>query len=492
MRKTAGFTWCFRQMLFQLSHFLAICEFLRYGSVCSAKQTYSEGGPRSRFESTFDKTCSKYPFVSQYLANLEAPAQRFIIFVFDERGVKNGGLGDRLGGMITAIAFALRTRRTLLISADKAFEAAFTPYHPNNNGSYLWGNWGWSGYLDEYNHGGNIIQLRNCVNSRNTKCCLDDDVKEKVVRYISNRAYLCRWVVKPDLYNNSNLERLGITADTDLFEAAGCMLRLAMWPTEIFWNSIDNSMENQLKSLNNQFSITSYQLGFHFRCGDKSFGNDATLMNPECYFDSSIPWVGTNFLDDMSMESPQDLGVCGAKILKNLKNSNPELSKHAMVYIASDNHYSAQQINTTINYPIVFLPPKVCHVEMNAKFECTVSTLLHWFILSLSDRIVMQTLIPPDYNHTYYNPDMHHHNSQAQSALSKYGVLPSNSGLVSLNSGHLDQNFSAPISAFSRFAVIYSLHNNAAVFGLSCNNGSKTAMSKHTQGNWLCDPSHLF
>ena len=219
MCKTAGVIWCFRQMIFQWSYFLAICGFLRYGCICFAKQTYSEGGPKSRFESTFNKTCSKYPFVSQYLANLEAPSQRFMIFVFDEGGVKNGGLGDRLGGMITAIAFALRTKRTLLISADKAFGAAFTPYHPKNNGSYQWGNWGWSGYKEEYNHG-DIIQLRHCINSKTTKCCLDNDFKEKVVKYISNRSYLCRWVVKPNIYNNSNLERLGITADTDLFEAA--------------------------------------------------------------------------------------------------------------------------------------------------------------------------------------------------------------------------------------------------------------------------------
>ena len=35
---------------------------------------------------------------------------------------------------------------------------------------------------------------------------------------------------------------MGMKADTNLFEMAGCMLRLAMWPTEKMWEYIDKEM----------------------------------------------------------------------------------------------------------------------------------------------------------------------------------------------------------------------------------------------------------
>ena len=164
------------------------------------------------------------------MANLEAPSQRFMVYLFDEGGVDNGGLGDRLAGMISAVAFALRTGRTFLISADKAFEDAFQPYHPNNGGRYTWGNNSWSGWQEKNSHSSNISHLHKCLNPNpsQTICCLDKDLPGNIVRYRCNRAYLCRWVVKLKLYASSNLKRLGINKDTDLYEASGCMLKLVM------------------------------------------------------------------------------------------------------------------------------------------------------------------------------------------------------------------------------------------------------------------------
>lgn len=436
--------------------------------VAIADRKFSQTGPREKFEDTFDKTCRKYPFVEEYVANLEVPSQKFVLYVFEEAGVNNGGLGDRLAGMISAVAYAVRTGRTLLISADKAFEEAFQPYHPSNNGRYTWSNRSWSGWRDEYDHGTNFTYLHQCVNPRpsSTICCLDVDLPQRVIKYRSNRAFLCRWVVKSRLYADSNLKRLGINADTDLYEASGCMLRLVMWPTERLWKALDKSLES---TFSRRTSPTSYQIGFHFRCGDRSFdkgalqGEGPIKHNPECYYDPKIPWKGTNFLDDQSLDSPVDHAVCGKKILAAL---TPEIRRNAMVYIASDNQDSAQQINRTINWPFVVLPPKVCHVDLDRSLECTLVTVLHWFMLSLSDKIIMQGLV----------------------------IGPGSSSVDSLP----DDGSTKPsaqqgsISAFSRFAAIYGLQGENSIFGLSCDHGNRTLLSRQTQGNWLCDPKRIY
>lgn len=441
---------------------------LYLGACHAIEQTFSENGARKRFETRFNNTCSKYPFVANYLSNLENPSKRYMIFVFHEAGINNGGLGDRLGGMVSAIAFALRTGRTLLIAGDKAFEESFEPYHPNNNGRYKWGDWKWSGWKNEFmNDTSRILNIRNCVNPRPSAkvCQLDSDFPQKVVKFRSNRAFLCRWVVKPKVYHNSNLAQLGITNSTDLFEAAGCMLRLAMWPTERLWKALDKSLRSQFLS---RSSVTTYQVGFHFRCGDKSFNKNekSRPKNPECFFDPTVPWKGTNFMDDKSMDSPLDHAVCGGKILENLP---VDLKKNAIAYIASDNHDSAQQINTTMNWPFVILPPKVCHVDLEASFDCTLTTSLHWFMLSLSDKIVMQGLIQPPIG-----------------SGSLFEDLPPKDGSPRL----IQQQGS--VSGFSRFAAIYALNSDVTRYGLSCIPGNKIALSKQTQGNWLCNPKQLY
>lgn len=447
--------------LLLLSSFTEVCD--------GTEQTFSKSGARNRFEKRFNDTCSKYPFVANHLSNLENPSQRYMIFVFHETGINNGGLGDRLGGMVSAIAFALRTRRTLLIAGDKAFEESFEPYHPNNNGRYKWGDWKWAGWKNDFmNDTSEMIHIRNCVNPRPSAkiCQLDNDFPQKVVKFRSNRAFLCRWVVKPNVYYKSNLMQLGITNSTDLFEAAGCMLRLAMWPTERLWKALDKSLRSQL--LSRPSMATSYQVGFHFRCGDKSFSKkgETKVKNPECFFDPNVPWTGTKFMDDKSLDSPLDHAICGAKILGNLPI---DLKKNAVAYIASDNHDSAQQINTTLNWNLVILPPKVCHVDLEASFDCTLTTSLHWFMLSLSDKIVMQGLIKPP-----------------TGSGSLFEDLPSKDG-----SPRLTQQ-QGSISGFSRFAAIYALNSDVARYGLSCIPGNKIALSKQTQGNWLCNPKQLY
>ena len=88
---------------------------------------YSLRGPRERFNQNFNETCKKYPFVSKFVSMLEpcvdCESRKYLIFVFNI----NGGLGDRVAGMITALAYAMRTNRTFLVMGDTAFEESFRP-----------------------------------------------------------------------------------------------------------------------------------------------------------------------------------------------------------------------------------------------------------------------------------------------------------------------------------------------------------------------------
>ena len=51
----------------------------------------------------FKKTCSKYKFVNDFVDSLINPRDEYTIYVFNDGSTGNGGLGDRLGGMITKI-----------------------------------------------------------------------------------------------------------------------------------------------------------------------------------------------------------------------------------------------------------------------------------------------------------------------------------------------------------------------------------------------------
>lgn len=194
----------------------------------------------------------------------------------------------------------LYAQRTLLISGDKSFEESFHPYHPKNDGRYTWSYWSWSGWSAEYARGSNFTHLKHCVNPERTAkvCHLDVVLSERVVKHQSNRAFLCGWVMKKEVYNRSYLSRLGITSEADLFEVPGCMLRLAIWPTEKLPEPLDESVQSQLST---KRSKAFFQIGLQFRCGDNSFSKVAkgnSDFNPEYVFDTTAKWNGTRFMDD--------------------------------------------------------------------------------------------------------------------------------------------------------------------------------------------------
>lgn len=92
---------------------------------------YSEMGVRDRFETRFVSTCSKYAFIDTFVKLLERPSDKYTIFVYNEQGANNnGGLGDRLAGLLSALAYSLRTGRNFLLRSDRGFERSFRRYHP--------------------------------------------------------------------------------------------------------------------------------------------------------------------------------------------------------------------------------------------------------------------------------------------------------------------------------------------------------------------------
>lgn len=402
-----------------------------------------------------------------------------MIYVFYDPALgTQGGLGDRLGGLISAFAFAMRTNRTLLIYGDNSFESAFKPFSPDPNNQKTWTNWDWSGLpMSSYRrHDNDVLNHLRCVNPKphKTECALDHDTDHKIVKYRSNRAYLCRWNALKDLVDANHLKAtLGVDDSTDLFEVGGCMLRLAMTPTDKLWDAIDASLEEDTANKYASFE-TAAQIGIHFRCGDSSFATTTTTgtttVNKECVYDPSIPWKGTSFFDDHSIDSPIDAAKCARSIAQRVNDRLAAASKtttnnSVLVFIASDYAPSSQQINRTLNWPYSITPPQGCHVDLQSSDKCTLQTSVHWMLLALSDHIVMQSM-------------------QFVESHLKSPYTDTEVDIASLES--------PPISAFSRFAALYSLSPNVISFGSHCDPVNQVKLSRQTQGNWVCKPKMFF
>jgi hypothetical protein len=144
-----------------------------------------------------------------------------------------------------------------------------------------------------------------------------------------------------------------------------------------------------------------------------------------------------------------------------------------VLYVASDNAASALQINSTASWPAAVVPLTACHVDHarhthSTREQCAVNTFVQWFMLSLSDAVVLQSLLHVD------KPEF--------SIYSEYSAA----------TREAEATFAAvepggPISAFSRFAAIYGLHRDSMVYGLTCRAANRTALSWQTRGNWMCD-----
>jgi hypothetical protein len=452
---------------------------------------YSAGGARAAFERSFDESCSKYPFVRKHVDLLDTTHNpkndRYMIYSFAEHGMgSNGGLGDRLAGLVTAVAYAARTGRRFLITADAAFQEMFVPYHPSHrsskisylkdkNTTYHWKDWGWSGYKDEFSSDMSFIS--GCVNPKSTNigCALDGiDYKHKVIKHRGNRCYLCRWAMRPGLNLEKELyDTLGISKGGDLYEVAGCLLRLVMWPSELMWDNLDKWTANQgmpdIPIATNRLQEAKL-VSVHFRCGDASFAASGDDQKDQCLFDitGKRKWKGTSFADDYSLESPVDCAQCAHEKMNLFRGNKKQV---VVMYIASDNAATARQINSTTSSSLHLVPQKACHADHShhgGAHLCAVDTFVQWFLLSLSDVMVVQSLRHVD------NPSfsIYQEYSDATKETEEVFSMYEKGG---------------PISAFSRFAGIYGLRSESMVYGLQCQTANRSALSWQTRGNWMCD-----
>ena len=126
---------------------------------------------------------------------------------------------------------------------------------------------------------------------------IDGDVEQPIIKLRGNRAYLCYWLNQINTIAYKEVRALGIDESSDLFQVAGCLLRLAMWPTDKLFQLVEemgarmfgarNKMNtNDNPDIHEQHlnSNVGYQIGVHFRCGDVAFKGRQSLQQKVCTF----------------------------------------------------------------------------------------------------------------------------------------------------------------------------------------------------------------
>lgn len=452
---------------------------------------------KARFEDKFQAKCLQYKFVHHYFHLLQHPSDKFFISVYEEGKSMGGGLGDRLAGIITGFAYALRTNRTFLLEGGDAFTTYFRPFdlsalhrwnHTSLRGkkyhtipNMTWSDWRWAGWN---NTSWNRMKDMKCVNPKNGVCTLDradhPDLQDaSVLKYRGNRCFLCRWVTLKWMRLVPVLrDTLGFDNSTNLYEVAGCMLRLALYPTPRLWQDVGklakNIQQHEAKvstTTANASATTSSpkvkmnshmkQIGIHFRCGDVNFKHHKDSFAHRCTVVPGKPWKGIKFEDDLSHESPIDLAKCAASVSRNHTKGS------SVVYVASDNNRSAHQILQHQHWHKILRPHESCHVDLHHSVSCGLSTLQQWFMLAMSDTIVTQSFIT----------------NNASITMDKIGVR------MNYQDPFPKEQF--PTSAFSRFAGMYGLSEFR--YGQSCGRSiNMTTLSHYTHGNWFCDPVLFF
>eukprot|EP01041_Mallomonas_annulata_P005993 gene5993-12079_t len=356
--------------------------------------------------------CTKFPWATKNYS-ISNPTERAVVFLFNQKNTYSGGLGDRLAGIISSFAFSIRTNRTFILvinDYDTGLSKAFQSHH-----KYVL-------YSNQSIISNDTYDLTFCINPSNSLCSMDFDVPHKTVIVRSNRALLCRWTSYPQVAAYQELLHMGISNTTDLYEAAGCMLRLVLWPTEHLWNAVHKVLE--------QYSYNVPNIAFHFRCSDSK--------NPHKCIYSDNNWLGG--------DSPIDLAKCGIDTLQQ-ERIVESTNTNTYAYITSDYEPSARQLKNILEDILpsnrIYISPKSCHIDYVRTSDCTFNTIVDWFILSLSDYIVTQ-------------------------------------------SGRYSNSIYAPESAFSRYAVIYSLNNKSLRLPKYCLQPDTFNISHQYSGNWFC------
>eukprot|EP01031_Cornospumella_fuschlensis_P023524 gene23524-28530_t len=474
------------------------------------------------FIENFDQKCAPQNYVQQFHRNqYDNPFDQYVVFTFHAAGLRNGGIGDRLGGLISATALAIALNRTLILRAENGFFDLFQPLHPNKDiqkdiswsNAYSWSNFDEIDYIENRHDPTQSLDMDDCVSNseegfnlaQRKKCAflhddfvpvvydpasaensdVDSDSDDESVKYIhftSNRCYLCMWrnattmttssmsksksnkgkVSKHPLY--SLIRRVfpttGKSKLTDMYEVAGCLLRLTMHPTEALWNEAENVystmklfhpnsyLEQRQRNKKNKLviddvtlrGISPYQssalpiihnpvgmqqLGVHFRCGDiHSYAGlvygGGKVSKHKCVFDEEEDADIRDFESigksrNLNAGNPMGMGVCAQSLLRGLLQG-VDIASHSVdvtpqgqtlpsatspkpptiLFVTSDNIYASQQIAFYAQHNVTIVSTQGCHIELDPSALCLKFTTAHWFVLSLSHKLITQTY--GDYN----------------------------------------------------------------------------------------------
>jgi hypothetical protein len=447
---------------------------------------------KEKFTKRFNDSCLKYRFVHIFWDLIESPPEDSVLFIMNEPHVMNGGHGDRMSGLTSTAMISMRLNRSLMIFSTNGFDKLFRPYRNpanvfnqdngnsndsrNTDSKFAYTNWTWTNFKPKFaKHHRTELILFNCFapNSpeMDIQCGLDYGLKtpRDIVKTRCGRSYLCRWAQHSYLPASKDLKKLGVDSNSDLFEVAGCVLRLVMWPTDYLWTAFDEYLTGEIDKLNNKtstahslpnnnssrnesgyllnnektfaFNENTKIVGMHYRCGDHSYTNPKESVR-KCQYDvwGNDPHEISTY---MRYGTPVDLGRCSKDVISdyiNSKASSNDDRNNVLALIASDNIGSSVQMKNFTEWDNVIVQPNGCHVDLTKSEDCTFETSLHWLMLSFSDKMVSQT-----------------------------------------------QN-RIPISAFSRSAVMYGLAGDD-VFrdAKACRNTlPKKNISYYERGNWVC------
>lgn len=514
---------------------------------------------KKEFEKNFHDRCDKYSFVQKYYNMLENDSGRYFIFVHHEKQFKNGGFGDRLGGLVSAAANSIRFNRTLLIQASNGLHQLFQPYHPSiaeNSSSFLWQNWAnWTRLNEVRQESGDqgTVEL-DCVSDqpegfpvdKTRACAMDDgDLSQPIIRFKSNRAYLCHWEKNKNVLAHTQIRQaLGITKKTDLFEVAGCLTRLVLWPTDELWratdeiyNELDRSMsegrsskdsikkpkkkrskkksKRKSKKAKRRLMAVSDSDALYTEA-DSSSNDETVITNANTsYFKHPVFQIGLQFRcgDRWSYTGYYNYGF-GGKITDVVKNEG--YSEHACVFDV-DGENSPEEKSYYMNagnpYGIGLCGKKLLDKYTTRRIENKVSmdgtmdvgfsreddedSSRHTLLYVTSDNVKSSEQMNQTASHpsTLICPQGCH--IEMEPTIECFTFTTAHWFILSLSDLIVTQTFTKynlPTSAFSRFAGIYGLKansrgNNPFYSGKTCDDEffSSAYISRMPQGNWFCD-----
>lgn len=498
-------------------------------SLGGSLRSYVEG-LRDKFELSFHQQCGQFPFVDHFTRLIQRPSGKFIRFAFTDPWFRIGGMGDRLAGLTTAVTLSVRFNRTLLLRSDEELFHYFRPYqgqkYDPRYANHTWAEWeAWSGFNKDWIGRKRVeFDLTNCINdlgSKGDQCSMDggDMTNFPSILLRSNRCYLCRYNERDSPAKHDLAQILHITSNTNLFTAAGCMLRLALWPTEYLWTQLDHFYEDMGVRSDQGFQ---QQIGVHFRCGDITFNHlsnkQDTLLEPHPA-DAVCTTVSPTSEKEssntvsyyMKTGNPLQLATCVAHVLQsshvhsesrihhpshgnhsrgqhsplNRRHSmaNVTLGRHhhhqqhhaSLVYVASDNAAAANQIahhvlSSTSSSALPTRNTQVCTASpitgalQNSSSNDRTSSSFKNGSRSDSKSAHVSCHIDTDRTATCLAQTIE---VWMALALSDRFIVQSERPVQSASPG-----YSMPVSAFSRYAAIYGLRSDVAIVHHNDSNNS--------------------